>query len=68
MSIINKANTKKILLQLADEHRPNQFNRVSKRLLDHIEMQQQLMLISIVKRHRSKGQTLCEADTMFSRN
>jgi len=58
MSIINKANTKKELLRLSEHHRNGKFTRVSGKLLDHIEMQQKQLLIDIVRRHPSLGQTL----------
>ncbi len=61
MSIINKANTKKELLRLSDHHRPlARFTRVSGKLLELIEMRQRQLLIDIVKKHPSRGQTLID--------
>ena len=61
MSIINKANTKKELLRLSEHHRGvDRFTRVSGKLLDHIEMRQRQLLIDIVRKHPSRGQTLID--------
>ena len=58
MSLINKANTKKQLLSLSEKYRNGKFTRVSAKLLDHIEMQQRMLLEDIVRKHPSIGQTL----------
>jgi hypothetical protein len=58
MALINKANTKAALLQMSQEYRNGKFTRVSKSLLDEIEVQQRLLMIDIVKRHPSIGVTL----------
>jgi len=58
MSLINKANTKKALLAMSQEYRNGKFTRVSKTLLDEIEIKQKLLMINIVRSHPSIGVTL----------
>ena len=58
MSNINKDNTKKELLLLSERHRNGKVTRVSGKLLVHIEMQEKPLLIEIVRKHPSLGQTL----------
>lgn len=56
--LINKQNTRKQLLLLSEKYRNGKFTRVSEKLLDHIEMQQRMLLEEIVRKHPSIGKTL----------
>ena len=57
-STLNKAETKKRLLDLSKRLRQGMFTRVSKKAMDQLEVMHEQNMYAMVRRHRSVGKTI----------
>jgi plasmid replication initiation protein len=57
-STLNKAETKKRLLDLSRRIRHGMFTRVSKKAMDQLEAMHMQNMYEMVRRHRSVGKTI----------
>ena len=57
-STLNKAETKKRLLDLSKRLRQGMFTRVSKKAMDQLEVMHEQNMYDMVRRHRSAGKTI----------
>jgi histone H3/H4 len=59
MSLINKAELKRFLLDRAKTMRPgHEFSRVSEEALEYLESQVRNAAVELIRRHPSKGVTI----------
>jgi hypothetical protein len=55
---INRADTKKRLIQMSKDFRGGKFTRVSKEALDELEGKHEASMRALVQRHPSRGKTI----------
>ena len=64
MSLLNKAATKKFILDKASKDRPK-FTRVSAEFLDHLDMRVRMCVEQTLRQHPSRGTTVYPIDHSF---